>query len=211
MLFEAAMPLELPNLVEASCRVFSACGEVKTTSKNSKKALGKNAEWMTARATTGGKVAFVRASFGSKTGKHCHIDFAIGDSFRRGKRPKVTHTKEAIDEVISKLEGHSIEVEATGWFYLPVDDLSPAIKFAAEIIDTEQDDVSIKMTSGKLTVSGTPVNTIEWHLTGDGSVAICIQARTEAIVNDSYLPRLFSILTVALRSFVRSEVQNADG
>lgn len=209
------MQLRLPNLVADSCSMFWTCGKVKTEDKTLLKRLAEHPEWMVAHTKVANRTFYLRAHFGGKHGKHCHIELATADFFPKGKQPKGTHTKADIQEVLALLKDEKIDVELEGAFSLPTLKLPPVITLTADVLKSKQDGVSIRMASGKIHITGTPVYAITWFLGNDedkdddGNSLIRLEARVETTINDAYIVDLFSMLKSAFQSFVKSGVPNA--
>jgi hypothetical protein len=195
--------------------MFMTCGQLKTDDKKLLQWLtAQKKEWMIVRVKVAGRTAFLRAGFGGKSGRHCHVDLAMADFFPKGQHPEPTHSKTDIQEVLDRLYGEAADFEVEAHFTHPKSELPRIIHFTNNMFKYNEDGVSIKMTGGKLSITGTPVYSITWALGDedeDEEALLRFEAHTDATLDDSYMTHLFSLMNSAFRSFIRSGVPHVDG
>jgi hypothetical protein len=207
---EDRMQIKLPDLPEAACRFFLACGHIPRADKASTRWLSKHKGVKIAKTTVHRHSVYVRNIIEVEaTGKHFHIDIATRDYFG-GRSLRTTARWSEIQRVFEPIVGTELVVEAEGVYVIPIDKLPPVIK-AASALDTVEGGVSIKMTGGRFSVFGAPVYAITWRFGEEDETALVrLEARIETAISEDYLLSAFDLLRIGLTSFIESGVPRGE-
>lgn len=114
--------MRLPRLDEARCESLTACGRIKTASKEFVDHLRK-AETMASRCRVGSKPAFLRVLVGRESTRHLHIDCALDSYFPRQYKPEVNHTMAEIMSLLNGAIGATVDVGVVGYFVVSLDEV----------------------------------------------------------------------------------------
>jgi hypothetical protein len=195
------MSLRLPALTDKRCLLLAFCGSVVSEGNNPIEELSREKQ-MTARYTKAGRTVFFRLWVGAEHPRN-HVDVAIAprELFGRGQAPKVTHKIEEIQAAVAFLAGRPIQVDARGWFQVPQEELPSLIQ--STLIQTEADEVQIRMSGGTLSVRGAPIHTIAWFIPSEGQPAqVTLEARTTMDFTESYLEDGLALIESAFNAFI---------
>src|SRR5262245_40974354 len=99
------MALKIPDIEADRCIFLVAWGSAKDGPNPQLKRLSKNQKSIDIRVRAGEQRAIVSGYFGSKSGRHFHIDIASKAFFLDNPLPKATHKLADINEVIEKVAG----------------------------------------------------------------------------------------------------------
>ncbi len=105
------MPIVFPDLRGAKCKFFMACGQIETTDPAIVKRIKKQPDWMVARRRTSTGTVYIRAGFGGKTGKHCHVDISTTDYYGSKGGPKTTNKLSDIIAILEDIKGLKISLD----------------------------------------------------------------------------------------------------
>lgn len=197
---EVEMTFALPEIEKADCKSFTACGRVATKGESlSRFFAGKGPE--IASIKRGRSQRFVRLSL-EETG-HLHLDVATPAYFRDGRKPKPTHTWQQIQAALGRFIGREIQVRAEGVFSLPPQRLPESGFIRMLSVESKSPKVSMKLTGGTFSVTGAPIQRINWSLERDGKrIEIRLRSTLKATVSETYLVELFGLLSESLQVFV---------
>jgi len=144
--------------------------------------------------------AFVLLASGGKGGKHLHVEVATKRHFA-GTPPKPTHKVADIRSAIEEVKGKSVDVRIRGYYLIREVDLPTLIRSA--IVETTEGDVSIKATSGTLSIEGAPIDELRWFISQKGDEAsVRLDAHATLQIDDSYLNQCLNIIDPAYDVFV---------
>ena len=205
------MAINIPDLPAASCRWFIACGKLARSETTAIEWLKKHEGYQIAKCRSHGQRVWIRSIFGRQVSGHCHIDVATRDVFDPERPPKATRSWVAVRKQLKQL----IElrpkavIEAEGHYDIPIDELPEMIKFTTMLFNSDKDGVAVKMSAGRLAVSGTPIYAITWILDEEEkakTARVRIEARVATRIDEGYLVRIFDLLKTGLDSFIASGV-----
>ena len=200
------MTFDLPEIEKADCKLFTACGRVVTRDKSlSKFFSGKRP--LIASVKHGRSQQFVRLCFGEAG--HLDVDVATPAYFREGWKPKPTHTWPQIQALLGRFVGQKIQVRIEGVFSLPVERLPESGFIRMLSVESNFPNVSMKLTGGTFSVTGTSIQRIAWSLEHDGKrFEVRLRSTVKATLKETYLEELFRSLDESLQVFVLSKERN---
>ena len=157
------MAIEIPDLHGASCIWFIACGRIDSEETEAaqwiKQHLGdeRHQVKMIAKTTSSRKPLWVRSILaGESTPMHFHLDFATQALFTKSKPPITDTTWPAIQALIRPLLDMKPKavIETEGHYEIPVKGLPASIAMTKTVVDGVKDGVGVKLTAGRMSVSG---------------------------------------------------------
>lgn len=134
---------------------------------------------------------------------YLHVDCAIGKVF--STKPKVTHKKAEILEIIEAVRGLEIEAGITGHFQVPLAELPETGLVRALSTEHKIPDMSVKLTGAGVSLTGTPVKNIDWAIHKRGKtemVLVRIRGERPARVDDKYLSESWNWINEQFLFFV---------
>lgn len=202
------MNFVLPEIEKVGCQSFTACGRVVTRDKSLSKSLSRKLP-LTASVKQGRLQRFIRLCFDE--GGHLHLDVATPAYFGRERTPKPTHTWLQLQGSLSRFIGQKIQVRAVGVFLLPFERLpQSSLLRAMSFVESKTTTVSMKLTSGGLSVTGAPIQKISWSLENDRKdIEIRLRSTQAVSVNQMYLADLFGVLQEFFQVFVLGDENKA--
>ena len=204
------MSLQIPDFQGRTCVAITACGEVNTEDERLIKILEEKKARI-ARFEIAGRAFFLRCCTGGAKNRHLHVDCAAGEYFPEKQRPKPDWEKDELIEFVSQFEGVSIALGVVGAFDLPLDELPETGSIRSLGKGEQTGDVSIKLTRGRFTISGAPIEHIDWSIRDDGKrVRIWIEGDSDETVGEEYLQRTYEWLESQLSLFVKEKVSRLE-
>ncbi len=196
------MTFILPEIQKAHCKSFTACAHVVTQDKSLSKYFSGKRPFV-ASLKRGQAQQFVRLCV-EKSG-HLHLDIATPAFFREGWKPKPTHNWPQIQAALGRFVGQELHVRAEGVFSLPLQSLPESGFIRMVSVESKSPKVSMKLTGGTFSVTGAPIQRIEWSLERDGKgIEVHLRSTVKATLNGTYLEELFRLLHESLQVFVLS-------
>jgi hypothetical protein len=199
------MRLTVPSLSGTQCVLLTVCGEIQKDDKSLPKILRGKRRSLSYKIGAKGDLRFVRLILGG--GEHFHVDIATVDYF--DEVPKIKGTEKKLRETLAPLFGFRIELEVTGVFRVPIDEL-PAVIAATKNFTVDRDGVNIRMTGGVLSIVGAEVNEIRWSINEiDKRASVRMEAIRESFITETYLKDSFEIVKDSFDAFMQTGVLNA--
>lgn len=181
------MAIELPKFEKTYGVMLTACGQLKgRTSKI--KALCERKKPRVARYRSATGTAFVRSRLVNKGGLYLHVDCVQGKVL--STKPKVTHKKTEVLEIIEAVRGLEIEAGIIGRFEVPLAKLPETGLVRALSTERRISDMSVKLKGAAVSLTGTPIKNIYWDIQGKKEkqmVRVRMQAERVVNVDDKYL------------------------
>jgi len=181
------MAIEIPKFEKTYGVMLRACGKLKgQTSKV--KAQSEKKKTRVARYRSENKTVFIRSWLHAKGGLYLHVDCALGKVF--STRPKVTHKKAEVLEIIEAVRGFEIEAGIIGQFEVPLTKLPETGLVRALSTEHRINDMSVKLTGAAVSLTGTPVKNMNWAMYKRGKtemVLVKIEGEITTRVDDKYL------------------------
>ena len=181
------MAIELPKFEKTYGVMLTACGKLKgRTSKI--KALCERKKPRVARYRSATGTAFVRSRLVNKGGLYLHVDCAQGKVF--STKPKVTHKKTEVLEIIEAVRGLEIEAGIIARFEVPFAKLPETGLIRALSTERRISDMSVKLKGASVSLTGTPIKNIGWGIHEKKKkqmVSVRMQAERVVKVDDKYL------------------------
>lgn len=194
------MTFALPEIEKADCKSFTACGRVVTRAKSFRKLFSGERSFI-ASMKQGRSQRFVRLGLG-ETG-HLHFDIATRANFQGPRKPKPTHTWSHIQSLLGRIAGQKIQARAIGVFTLLLEKLPQSSFMRMLSVESKSPKVSMKLTGGTFSVSGTAIQRLSWFLEDDGKgIVITLRATVKATVNETYFVDLFKLLNESFKALV---------
>lgn len=193
------MSIILPTFTNTCCTVISACGKI-----SEKRSIKTDVEKV-AKYGRGKEQVFIRTIISGEKETHLHIDFASKDNFPDKKTPKTTHKIEDIKKTIKELFTKEIEVHITGCFKTNVNAIPASGLIRSLYTEKKRDhDVSIRLTGAKLSLSGVPVQKIEWYESRmeEGLLYITIEGESKLTIQNDYFVKLLDWMNNVYKFFV---------
>lgn len=206
------MTIKLPDLSQASCRHLIFCGVLDDEEKTPIQWVKKNAKVEIARTKSHGYNVYTRAILGkTPVDGHCHLDIAMKDYFGNGEPPKASTTWAEMQRLFDPLIGTKLVVEYEGVFAIPCEKLPTVVKLAG-LFDVTQGGVGIKLTGGRLSVTGAPIYAITWCADDDDetNALVRLEARLEVRLDENCMLAAFDLLRNGFQSFIESGVFRAE-
>jgi hypothetical protein len=201
------MPVVLPDISETNCVLFRACGMLRTSNTPILNWIKKQPDWMVARRRGRNGMLIVRAGFGGKSGKHCHVE--IGDSRFFEKKPaKATHRVDEIRSILEHLKGEEISVDLEADYPQKIEELPPIIRDMT--VKSVVNEVSIQLTGGSFTLEGAPIRSIGWGIKpGDDLALLMLETTKLTTISDSYLADALGSMNAAKDAFIGGRLPHA--
>jgi hypothetical protein len=188
---------------------MTACGRIETEDESLRKALKEN-RTMVASYQVGSQTAYLRARTGDPTGRHLHLDCALASYFPEGRVPKAPDEKDDVLALVAQFTGAEALVGVIGVFDLPIEELPEPGLIRSLSAEARSGDISVRLTGGKFTFKGAPIENIRWDISSDPErVRVVVSAEKRDKVDDRYLTRVLDWVGSQFRLFV--EGQSADG
>jgi hypothetical protein len=196
------MSIKLPRLKEASCVILTACAELKPENVAFLKDLSEKEERVT-KGRSGAATVYLRLLTDCVDGRHLHIDCALIDYFSGAKAPKTTDKMRDIAKILDQAMGAVVDVYASATFVLPLSQMPEKGMVGLLYGKQETVGVSMRLTAGTFTISGTPVRSIKWSVDSKKKqVRLKLEAEKQAhIVSDTYLQELLDWTASQLEVF----------
>lgn len=202
------MGLAVPSLTGAGCVFLTACSEVETDDPTVLDVL-RGGDWFASRIGPETDIRYVRVGFGQATGKHLHID-VVSQAYFESRGYETDKTQDDLDRALAPLLGSGVDLTVEGEFDVPLNNDLPAVIEMTRQITVDHAGVRIKMTGGRLSVTGAPVKVISWRVSeARRQVRITLEANKKTIINESYLVDALAVVKTALDAFIREGVPNA--
>lgn len=194
------MTFVLPEIEKVNCQSFTACGRVGTTDKTLSK-LFPGKQPLVALTKQGRSQRFVRLCF--EEGGYLHLDVATRAFFPVRWKPKPTRTWPQIQVPLGRFIGQKVQVRAEAVFGLPFDRLPESSLIRAMSVESKTPKVSMKLTSGTLSVGGAAIQRITWSLENEGNeIEVRLRSTLKVKVNAMYLVDLFKVLNDSFQVLV---------
>jgi hypothetical protein len=182
------MPIKLPDLADVGALRLIACGRISTRHRHL-------ASWLDQRRvlvcsySAGNSKFFARLLTGGSRG-HFHIECAAANAFSRSNRPKPNTNRRDFDGLTERVIGQQIDVRFRCYFVIPLADLAPNGIIRSLSSETTAAGVSMKLTSGVLTLSSSPIDRIEWTILNSDNIQVGLEKILSRTLAESYLVEL---------------------
>jgi len=183
------MAIELPKFENTYGVMLTACGQLKGQASKIK-ALCERKKPRVARYISAAGTAFVRSRLAivNKGGIYLHVDCVQGKVF--STKPKVTHKKTEVLEIIEAVRGLEIEAGIIARFEVPIAKLPETGLVRALSTERRISDMSVKLKGAAVSITGTPIKNIDWGIHEKKKKQIVhVRMRAERVVkvDDKYL------------------------
>ena len=153
-------------------------------------------------ATTGKASAKIFVRFLRTEGGHLHVDVAKPEYFK-DEPPEVDSTWDQVEKQIAEFATQTFKVKATAIFTASKEEIQKSPLYTLMSLETRSGDISMKLTSGTLTVTGATLRTISWRRREEsGNVEIKLNANIETQLDELYLSKPFEMLSEVFKSVV---------
>ena len=194
--------MELPILERTSCKSLTACAEIQAAPQQLLTRLNQ-AKNMVARYGSGLGAGLVRLLPGGRSGKHVHVDCALRTFFPQGLLPKATHKKAEIIAILDEVIGSQLDVGVHACFEVPLQELPAHGLIRSLSAEEETAGISIKLTGGRFSMTGAPLQQVKWLLTDDGDIVkVEIGAMKVVEAKANYLQELLDWIDEQFKVFV---------
>jgi hypothetical protein len=184
------MAIKLPNLSGAGAHRLIACARIKKSDKSVQQLL-KERRSLIFPYTASGRNFFGRLITGGFVG-HFHVECATPEYFPAGMKPKPNATLKEFEAIAEPVMGCDAGIRIKCFFEVPLAALSKTGVIQTLSAETIAAGVSVKLTAGTLTLSGSPIHRVEWRLENDERIRIGLDSlRTQQITQD-YLNELLA-------------------
>lgn len=198
------MSIELPCFDKGYCIALTVCGQLKLSNHPQKK-KHKNEVERIARYRTKKGMAFFRACHTGKKGEHLHVDCVLSSFFRGDFKPKPTHKKTEVLEVINNLLTTEIESNIEACFDVPFLKIPGNSMIRLLSGDQKSVDMSLRLTTAELTLTGAPLDKIQWSILKTKTkdlVHIMMQGNTTLTLSETYLSECYDWINKQFYSFI---------
>ncbi len=181
------MAIELPKFENTYGVMLTACGQLKGQASKIK-ALCERKKPRVARYRSATGTAFVRSRLVTKGGLYLHVDCVQGKVILT--KPKVTHKKTEVLEIIEAVRGLEIEADIIARFEVPIAKLPETGLVRALSTERRISDMSVKLKGAAVSITGTPIKNIEWGIHEKKKKQVVherMQAERVVKVDDKYL------------------------
>lgn len=195
------MAIELLKFEKTYGVSLTVCGKLKGRAPKIKAQRKEKAR--VARYQSGRRTAFVRSWLHAKRKLYLHVDCALEKVFLT--KPKVTHKKAEILEIIEAVRGFEIEAGIIARFEVPLTKLPETGLVKALSTEHRISDMSVKLTGAAVSLTGTPVKSIDWAIYKRGKnemVLVRIEGERAAKVDDKYLSESWNWINEQFLFFV---------
>jgi hypothetical protein len=189
-----------PNLKRHTSDYLRLCGSIVEPSAAAGKWLKKKRNLVSSFRKTS-KTYYVRFVTGGRVKNHFHIEIASAAMI--SPVPESTAKLREIQECFSNVEGLAIDIKAGAEFESRTVDLPDRGLIRLFTAENRLGEVSMKMTRGVFTLSGSPVRRISWNLfDGSDRVSTIIEGQRAGVVSATYLVDLYEWLFEMYSLFV---------
>jgi hypothetical protein len=197
--------IRLPDLTTSGCKVLIVCGRTEDRETVSKM---KRLKSLAAMYRTGGHSTQIRIVFETEgTYGHVHIELVSREFWGKADDPKPVSKLSEVQAALKVLEDVILNADVDGYFTVPIADLPPIIRSATEEVKVR--DVSIKMTSGTLTVRGAPIERIEWRTSAISDDAVVILHSKKSVrIHSEFLYDALNVLAPAFSVLIKGRQPN---
>ena len=197
------MEIVLPEFEAGYCRLVTACGEL--LGSNAQRKSIRTAKTKVARYRTQSGTALVRSwIYGKGNTRYLHVDCALREYFPKDNIPKVTHTKAEVISIIERAVGHDIDVSIIGCFEVPMIKLPKGAIIRLLSEEQKTASISMKMTEGTFSLTGAPIETIDWRELKDKKslLHVKIQGDIRSTVSEKYMCEMWEWINTQFKLFV---------
>ncbi len=203
------MSIILPAFKDRKCLDAMVCGFVSATDYPQKDKLLASDKSLVAEYDKSGRKVYMRLVLpfpGDDDDEiHVHLDFSVAERWK--KPPVVNSTTEDILARLAPLIGKNMRLTLRRRYRVSLAELPPFI--LVTVVESTVNDVQVRMTEGTLRVRGAPIQEIGWQLLEKNAAAnISLEARTEGILNESYLIDGLDLLESAFKAFIVGDKHN---
>jgi hypothetical protein len=184
------MAIKLPNVSAAGALRLITCSRVKAPGKAVREAL-KQRRSLIFPYRVSGRDFFGRLITGGVTG-HFHFECAAPESFAEAFKPKPNSTVKEFEAIADTVIGCDAAVRAICFFQVPISALSKTGVIRTLSAETTAAGVSVKLTAGTLTLSGSPIDRVEWKLQEDDLIRIGLESVSSIRISENYLNDLLN-------------------
>jgi hypothetical protein len=196
------MAIKLPEFKGSHWRLLTLCGQLRAGDKALMDWVKKQKTLVTSYEEAR-KTVFLRSIMGGKSGKHVHIDVAHSDCFQDEDAPKVNQSVEAFQKQFDRIMGLEITVGFIASFAVKASELPERGMVRSMAIETKTGNLTIKMEGGRYSLSGAPINGVQWSRVEDSETfRIKIEAQRSLTVGESYLVDQFVWGEQMLNTFI---------
>lgn len=181
------MAIELPKFENTYCVMLTACGQLKGQELKTK-AVCEKKKPRVARYISATGTAFVRCRLVNKGGLYLHVDCAQGKIFPT--KPKATHKKMEVLEIIEAVRGLEIESGIIARFEVPITELPETGLVRALSTEHRISNMSVNLKGAAVSLTGMPIKNIYWDIHEENNrqmVYVRMEAERVARVDDKYL------------------------
>jgi len=193
--------MEIPNLTGSRCRFLRACGRLRTDDAQIIEQIAELSNRKHIVASYGDEspkwtIVFFCGGSGEGCNKHVHIDLIAPGHF--SKIPPVTNSLTETQAVLERFANQPIDVRANAIFIVPLVELPERGIIRGSRIEVEQDDLAIKQSGGKFTITRGPVEEIEWKTSREPNhVQVEMEVNATGVFDNEFLITLFRLLNSA--------------
>lgn len=192
------MPIKLPTINGAHFLGMSACGDLESEPDILEELFDDSQHELVAALALGGEQMVLALLVGSKASKHVHIDLVKESAY--GKRD----TKVAVDEIHRRLEpflGEPIAAKFFGRYRVPLDSLPDGGLINTLRFEVKFDAFSLATTGGELSITGAPIDSLDWKVRGD-RVVVDLEGNINTNISDDYLVSIYESLDRAFKGLI---------
>ena len=177
------MPIILPDLTTSGLLRLGVCGRIVEPDKSLAKWLEERRS-LICTYTLSHKKYFARVITGGVKG-HFHVESASSTFFPR--QPNTNAQRKDWDVTTDKVIGAQVIARIRSWFEVPLTSLAQNGVIRTLSQPTSAAGASLKLTAGTLTLSGSPIDRVEWELRDKQRIRVAIDSVRTVTIDENYL------------------------
>lgn len=205
------MNIKFPEFKSPECLYIATCGRICDMHSERCDAL-QNLPFKVANYDTRRGRAFVRVTARGDLKDRLHVDCALGEYFGSGKLPVATGPLDEINDSLTEFLNLEFESSVTACFQVRLDTLPERGYIRSLSREERSGDISVGLTGGRVSISGAPIEYVEWFLDEDrANVRVFLEGAITDKFDEMLLPRLSNWAEKQFNLFVRdrSDAYNA--
>ena len=184
------MPIKFPNLANAGAFHLVACARIKTSTKSVQESL-RERQSLIFPYTVSARSFFARLITGGVPG-HFHVECVAPEFFGERGKPKPNSTLSDFEAIAKPIIGCDARVRVKCLFKVPISSLSKTGVIRTLSAETTAAGVSVKLTAGTLSLSGSPIDKVEWTLEDGELIRIGLDSLHSQRITETYLDDLLN-------------------
>jgi hypothetical protein len=196
------MKIKFPTFYYPYLKAITFCGQIKPGKK--KINIFEKAVELTSQYTIRDKKAFIHIAIASSKQKykHLHIDCALPIVVKKSGMPKNLQNIEEINDFLSSVGTHKLEVDINALFHIPTAEISTNTIIKIFSIEHKKGNFSIHLDSGTISIKGAPIYSLSWSKMDEKKTRIVISGEKTETFGPEYMINLTEFIINLFKVFL---------